>query len=324
MNVSVVVPTCNRADLLQRVLRSLVSQKIPQNINYEIVVVDDGSSDHTASALAVFSREVLACPVKVVRTTGLGVAGARNAGIENATGEWIAFFDDDQLASESWLANLCKVAVDKGALCVSGDLRLALPANNTPSLGRKARMILGEYHYSTDVVPYRPGDVPHSGNILFARELYFRVGGFDLRFNEGGEDVDFFSRVQLAGVTIWHAPAATGHHIIPESRLNPAYVQWVCRRIGAASARLTIKRDGRHKALTKAAVRIAVAFLRDLPLTVLARLRRSPEQLLDANCGLWYTTAYLRTVPVLLLSDKGVQSTFLKQLDFRQHGGERQ
>jgi glycosyltransferase involved in cell wall biosynthesis len=86
-SVSVVIPTYNRADLVVRALESVVRQTLPP---LEILVVDDGSTDGTAERIAGKFPEV-----EVVRQDNRGVSAARNAGIRQARGEWIALLDSD-------------------------------------------------------------------------------------------------------------------------------------------------------------------------------------------------------------------------------------
>src|SRR5271168_3299780 len=86
-DISVVVPTYNRADLLARAVESALAQTIPVR---EILIVDDGSTDDTERVAAGF-----AAPVRYIRQANGGVASARNTGIAAAAGEWVAFLDSD-------------------------------------------------------------------------------------------------------------------------------------------------------------------------------------------------------------------------------------
>src|SRR5687767_12506309 len=87
--VSVVVPTYNRAELLQRTVQSILAQTVPA---LEVVVVDDGSTDHTPDACAGFGGSI-----RYLRQENQGLSMARNKGIEASRGDWIAFCDSDDL-----------------------------------------------------------------------------------------------------------------------------------------------------------------------------------------------------------------------------------
>jgi len=88
-SVSVVIPTYNRVDLLERALDSVLGQTLPAN---EIIVVDDGSTDNTVSTLKPLHPEV-----KFIQQDNLGVSAARNTGISAARHEWIALLDSDDI-----------------------------------------------------------------------------------------------------------------------------------------------------------------------------------------------------------------------------------
>ena len=96
VTISVVLATRNRADLLQRALRSLFAQT---HAAWQLVVVDDGSTDDTPDVLAAIDD----ARVLRLRTEGVGAAGARNAALAHATGEWVAFLDDDNVMDAGWL-----------------------------------------------------------------------------------------------------------------------------------------------------------------------------------------------------------------------------
>lgn len=92
--ISVIIPTFNRSSLLQRALRSVLNQNYPAS---EIIIVDDGSTDNTYEELAPLLGPV----VKYFKQENKGVAAARNYGIKQASGKWIAFLDSD----DEWLSH---------------------------------------------------------------------------------------------------------------------------------------------------------------------------------------------------------------------------
>src|SRR3989442_541191 len=97
-NLSVMVPTYNQADLLRESLRSLLDQKLPKEA-YEIVVVDDGSTDHTAAVLGEFGAAVRTVRLPANR----GRSAARNEGIHHASGQLVAFVDSDIIVRQDFL-----------------------------------------------------------------------------------------------------------------------------------------------------------------------------------------------------------------------------
>ncbi len=96
--ISVVIPTHDRRDVLPEVLAALGRQEAPPP--FEVVVVDDGSSDGTGELLAELRPPF---PLRVLRQANLGPAAARNAGVAAAQGEWVAFLGDDTVPDPGWL-----------------------------------------------------------------------------------------------------------------------------------------------------------------------------------------------------------------------------
>ena len=101
--ISIVLPTWNRCAFLAEAVGSVVSQRIP---DWELVIVDDGSTDGTGAWLASLDDS----RIRVLQTrpgeTGTGVAGTRNLGARKAQGEWICFLDDDDRLHSATLAHL--------------------------------------------------------------------------------------------------------------------------------------------------------------------------------------------------------------------------
>ncbi len=98
MKISVIIPVFNRPQMVQRALRSVLEQTEPP---LEIIVIDDGSTDETPSVLNTFVPQV-----QIIRQPNKGVSAARNAGILQARGDWIALLDSD----DQWLPNKLQLA----------------------------------------------------------------------------------------------------------------------------------------------------------------------------------------------------------------------
>lgn len=100
MKISVIIPTYNRAEMVANAVESVLSQTCPPT---EIIVVDDGSTDHTVTRLAAFQNQI-----KVIRQCHQGVSAARNVGIQTSRGDWLAFLDSDDLWKRKKLERQCK------------------------------------------------------------------------------------------------------------------------------------------------------------------------------------------------------------------------
>jgi len=123
MKISAVVPCFNAAPWIGAALASVAAQRLPV---YEILVIDDGSTDGSVEAI-----EASGVPVRLLRTGRMGGAGARNAGIRAATGDWIAFLDADDVWHEDHLARARDLLRDEVAFLAHYD-RLGLDGTITP------------------------------------------------------------------------------------------------------------------------------------------------------------------------------------------------
>ena len=110
MNISVIIPTYNRCELLKRALLSVFSQTL---LPTEVVVIDDGSTDGTNAMICAEFPEVI-----YYRQENLGVSSARNLGIQHTTGDWLAFLDSD----DEWLPE--KLSRQTAALAANPESRI--------------------------------------------------------------------------------------------------------------------------------------------------------------------------------------------------------
>jgi glycosyltransferase involved in cell wall biosynthesis len=315
-DVSVVVCTYNRAALLRDTLASLAALETGGSFTYEVVVVDNSSTDDTPAVIAT-AAAAYPVPLLGVREVRPGVASARNAGIRAAMSPWIAFFDDDQVADPRWLVELLTLAREKGARCVGGANRLRLPAGHTGPLPPVARGLLSESDPSAAVYRYTGRSSPGTGNLLIQKSVFDEVGVFNEGLREAGEDTDLFRRVYAAGIEAWHSPAAISYHVIPAYRLTEGYLRWRCLRNGGHVARRNHQSVGAARFLLGLSARLGQALVLHLPRLAWARLARDPEAALGARCLLWRTQGYARFALSYLAPRLFAQREFFAWLEFR-------
>lgn len=153
---SVVIPCFNRASRIEAAINSALDQSLPP---HEIIVVDDGSTDESASV-----AESLGPAVRVIRTENRGPSAARNLGIDEAQGDWIAFLDADDV----WHPE--KMTLQAQALAAFPEVKLVFCDTETWSQGKQqivSRFLLGGVYES---VVSRQGDA-----LLFDRSLFHRL-----------------------------------------------------------------------------------------------------------------------------------------------------
>ncbi|HJT35289.1 MAG TPA: glycosyltransferase [Pirellulales bacterium] len=206
--VSVVVCSYNGGAALEQCLRSLDRLDYP---DYEVIVVDDGSTDDTREILARFPQ------VKAIHQSNQGLSVARNVGLQAASGSIVAYTDSDCFADADWLTHLVDQLLRSDAAAVGGP-------NLTPDDGRIAACVAAAPGQPTHVLEsdqvaeHIPGC-----NMAFRRAALEAINGFDPQFRKAGDDVDVCWRLQDAGNWISYAPAAfVWHH----RRQNPrAYLK---------------------------------------------------------------------------------------------------
>lgn len=210
MDISVVIPTRNRACHLGRPLQALARQSFPRE-RFEVLVVDNASTDDTRNVASEFGR---AFPhFRVLSESQLGAARARNCGIRESVGELALLLDDDvipgpRLLEEHWLAHQ-----HHPESAILG--RVTFPWEGTESPFRWVIIHRPEYLQS-----YRFGDsgnVPfnhfYSCNVSLPRSAFARVGLFDEGFRSYGfEDTEFGYRLVRSGVRIVFNSQAEGLH----------------------------------------------------------------------------------------------------------------
>jgi len=196
--VSVIVCAYNAARTLAACLASLEKLTYP---NYEVIVVNDGSTDATPE-IAHSCRYV-----RLINQENKGLSVARNIGIAAATGEIIAFTDSDCVADPDWLFYLVANFLSSNFPAVGGP-NLPPPEDSlvascvAASPGGPTHVLL-----SDEVAEHVPGC-----NMAFRREALEEVGGFDPVFRAAGDDVDLCWRLQNRGYTIGFSPAAVVWH----------------------------------------------------------------------------------------------------------------
>ncbi len=242
--ISIVVCTYNRGDALAGALQSLTHLDTGGEFELELLVVDNNSTDQTRQCVASFA-ESTTLPVRYIFESQQGVVFARNQGVAKAKGDWIAFFDDDQLAHPDWLLRLWKTAETKGVRCVGGGVHLQLPQGSDRRLHPFCQMLLGATTSRQRPQPYNGSFTPGCGNLMLRKELFEEVGLFDPAFNGRGEDTDLFLRIHEAGNEAWFEPAAIVQHLIPASRLEDAFLLKIAKVMSQDMAAMEHRRWGR-------------------------------------------------------------------------------
>jgi GT2 family glycosyltransferase len=198
MDLSVVMPTYNQADLLQESLRSLVDQTLPPQA-YEIVVVNDGSTDHTGTALRAFGP-----PVRVVTLpANRGRSAARNAGIREAAAPLVVLVDSDIIVRRDFLSSHLQTHRQHGSGILSRGPVIDVPDVLSARNGQMPRLVSSPAYLTT-------------ANAALAKDALVRAGLFDEHFpGYGWEDFDLGLRLKRLGIKRVFCREAVVFHVDP-------------------------------------------------------------------------------------------------------------
>lgn len=207
VDLSVIVCTRNRSDALARLLEQLEHLVVPDGVRWELIVVDNASTDTTASMLATLQSPL---PLRVVHERIPGLSRARNTGIAAARGDLLLFTDDDCLPDAHWLATVHEEFTRAPSLGVLGGRVELFDLRDRPTTTRTSRE-RGAISAACNL------DGIIGCNLSFRRSTLAAIGPFDVGLGGGtgagaGEDVDIVYRSLRAGLRVEYSPDALVYH----------------------------------------------------------------------------------------------------------------
>ena len=218
--ISVCICTLKRPELLRRTLSSLHDQQTGGVFTYSVVVADNDAAESARQAVAEFSAAAR-LPVTYCVEPQQNIALARNKAVESASGDWIAFIDDDEFPAPDWLLNLFKTCA---AYQADGALGPVKPYFDTepPKWVKKG----GFFDRPNHATGYRvTWEQSRTGNVLFRKDI---LKGLEIPFRSefatAGEDMDFFRRAMNQGCSFVWCNEAVAYEVVPSSRCTRTYL----------------------------------------------------------------------------------------------------
>jgi len=241
---TIIIPTKNRADVLSQLLDSIEQLDGIDGVLPEIIVADNDSQDNTYDRINETAR-CFSAPVRAVKVTRPGKSAAINDALKLATGDVVAFLDDDVVVDKNWLAAIEKFFRNGEYQVGQGIIRLPEPEKDDPEILK----LIERYRTIPKLEFKRPLNQIYSlngANFFASREVFDKIGGFDERLGPGAsgtsEDVDFARRLTRANIAIGYVPQAIVYHRVDRSRLTEEYFKQSHWRQG--SSRFLIRRRG--------------------------------------------------------------------------------
>lgn len=208
---SVIIPTYGRPAAVRECVRALREQEYPAE-SFEVIVVDDGSPEPVTLPDTAPESHSTEPRVRLVRQPQSGPARARNHGARLATGEFLAFTDDDCMPNPRWLATLGQRLAESPDLVVGGHSVNALPQR---SCSEASQLIVSYLYESMNRNPEEARFFT-SNNFALSARAFADVGGFDETFERASaEDRDLCDRLVAAGYRLVSAPDAIIQHAHP-------------------------------------------------------------------------------------------------------------
>lgn len=204
-SVSVIIPAYNAEKTIENCLNAVLKQKYPRN-KYEVIVVNDGSTDRTKEIVSKF-------PVRLINQKNAGPAKARNRGVRNAKANIVVFIDSDCVPGSTCLKNLVASLSDLEIVGVSGTYRTK---NKDSFMARFTGYEIEQRH--NKMKEKSMIDFIGTFNCAYRRNIFLQFGGFNTKFRtSSGEDPDLSYRISKRGYKLVFQPSAYVYHFHPNS-----------------------------------------------------------------------------------------------------------
>jgi glycosyltransferase involved in cell wall biosynthesis len=243
MLLTVGICTRNRAPLLRQALDSLAQLSLPSPLTWEVLVVDNGSTDDTTAVVAERSGTL---PLRSVFERSPGLSNARNRCVDEARGAYLLWTDDDVIVGRGWLAEYVRAFGEHpDAAVFGGPVRPSFEGVRPDWLAAIWRQVQSAYgirDLGDALAPLAaPDRLPYGSNYA-VRLIEQRAHRYDPRLGRngdallGGEEVEVLGAILRGGGAGWWIPGATVEHWIPRARQTERYLERYYRAQGRVLA----------------------------------------------------------------------------------------
>jgi glycosyltransferase involved in cell wall biosynthesis len=248
--VSVIICCHNSVNRLPKVFESLEKQKDLNDIKWEILIIDNSSTDNTFDYVNVYAK-AHDLPIQVLSEPKMGLSYARKTGIDFASYEFICYIDDDNWVNENYISTIYRIMLNNPEIGLCGGQ--GIPAfESTPPWwfeSFQGAFAVGPQGYNqSGFIMELPGHLYGAGMTLRKSawlQLLHHGFSYKLTGRQGitlssGEDSELSFALQLAGYRLWYEPTLTFYHFMPEGRLNETYLRNLFIAFGKSDVVLTI------------------------------------------------------------------------------------
>lgn len=237
IDFSIVVCTHNRAALLADCIDSLLNQTIDKS-RFEIIIVDNNSTDNTEAVAKEFLRNHI--NIKYLQEKTVGYSAPRNLGWKNASGNIIAYIDDDEIAAPDWLGSIEKAFKIEGKPDIVGGIYL-IKYDVTPPDWFTESMGGTNKNRKKGILNQRKDCYLAGGNIAFKKKVLEKLNGFSNNFNikNGflmmGEDTDICIRAKNTGFQLFYDPDIKIYHRMSRNNYDIEIKKQKAEKVGMAA-----------------------------------------------------------------------------------------
>ncbi len=325
MKITVILCTYNRCRSLAKTLDSVAASALPGSVKWEVLVVDNNSTDHTREVTDDLCRRYPG-RFRYIFEPQSGKSYALNTGVREARGDVLAFVDDDVTVEPTWLRNLTASLKDGEWVGAGGRTLPAQSFSPPPWLPLGGPYDMGGVLAALFDLGDRPRELdraPYGANMAFRKEMFRKYGGFrlDLGPSPGSEirneDTEFGRRLIAGGERLRYEPSAIVHHPVMQHRIKKDYfLAWwfdygraMVREWGRGADILGIPR----RFLTFSKIIGTV-----LPVRVLRWvLALNPQRRFYCKCWLWVTVGQTQEIYRQWCDGKGQTNNATQEVDRR-------
>lgn len=245
--ISVIVCTYNREVYLPECLSHLAKQSADKE-DYEVLIIDNNSTDNTANLADDFIRAHPEVQVRYFCETNQGHTFARNRGIKEAKGKLLSFIDDDAFVDYNFIKEIQSYFDEhQHVSAIGGKILPVYEGENPKWMSKYLLTLVSALDMGNSPKKFKGSKFPIGANMAFRKEVFKKYGLFNTDLGrrgsqlEGGDEKEVFLRLKKENEEIHYVPQVKVDHIIPEKRLTMEYIKGLGVGVGSSEKRRVTK-----------------------------------------------------------------------------------
>ncbi|NOV00011.1 glycosyltransferase family 2 protein [Paenibacillus planticolens] len=308
--ISVIICTYNRSEILRECIESVLKNQVEND--FELLVIDNNSNDNTEEIVSLFTNNY--SNVRYVKEEQVGLSIARNTGIAEATGEIVAFIDDDVVVSPLYIQAIHSFFCEHPEeVCAGGKVIPVWEFEKPEWFVKNFASIIGETTYGEKKRILKFQEVPIGCNMIFKKEIFRKTGMFNINLGIKGDELflgeenALCEKIRKLGRNIYYLPEAYVRHKVHRNKVSQDYVLRRLKLEGASMAQWHMETKKKTDVLLQYTLRFMMLWCKDIPLLL---LRRNSFAL---QCKVSRKREYLKQIRKLMKFQEKPQNLELKK-----------